>query len=182
MPSAPTLRGSRFALRPWRHSDAPALAPACGDADICRFTRVPLAYSPAAAEAWIAAQRRRVEDGSAVVLAIEPAGGDLPVGMAGVFGLGEPQPEARLGYWLIRAFRGQRLARDAAQLLTTWALTELGLQALHADIEPDNVASKRVAQALGARPSGQVPATTAGRLVMLDRYTIVPRTPLRRRV
>jgi ribosomal-protein-alanine N-acetyltransferase len=149
------------------------LEPAFDDADISRFTTVPLAYSLDGAEAWIARQQQRIDDGTAVVLAIELPDRPGPVGMIGVFGLDEPQPEARIGYWVIRAFRGRGLARDAARRLTTWAFDELGLEALHLDIEPQNAASRRVAQHLGARPNGMLCVTDAGRDVTLNRYTIV---------
>jgi len=173
VPTAPTLTGPRFELRPWRHSDAAELKPAFGDADISRFTTVPPTYSVAEAEAWIARQQRRIDDGTAVVLAIELPDRHGPVGMVGVFGLDRPQPEGLIGYWVIQAFRGRGLARDAARRLTAWAFAELGLQALHLDIEPQNVASTRIARHLGAEPNGRLRATDAGREVTLDRYTLL---------
>jgi [ribosomal protein S5]-alanine N-acetyltransferase len=172
MRSAPTLSGTGFTLRPWREGDAAALEPACSDADIRRFSWVPASYSPDAAAAWIAHHRERLQEGTGLILAIEAAERKLPVGMVGIFALDERR--ARIGYWIIQAFRGRGLALEAARCLMTWAFAELAPEALQLDIEPHNVASQRVARQLGARPSGQVVKTEAGHRLVFDRYTIQP--------
>jgi RimJ/RimL family protein N-acetyltransferase len=170
--SAPTLTGPGFTLRPWRQGDGAALEPACADADISRFTWVPPTYSPNEAEAWIAHQHERLRQGTAMILAIEIAEHAVPVGMIGLFALDEERP--RIGYWIIRAFRGRGLAAQAARRLMSWAFAELAPEALQLDIEAHNVASQRVAGDLGATPAGQVSRTAAGRSVTFDRYTIAP--------
>jgi RimJ/RimL family protein N-acetyltransferase len=152
-------------LRAWERSDAPALEPACGDDDICRFTTVPRVYTLAAAEAWIERQHRRESDGSARVRAIVA---DRIIGMAGLFGMRDG--EARFGYWTIAQFRGQGYTTTAVKLLALWAFDERGLQAVHLDIEPGNRASRALAEAIGAAPAGRVDDRTDG--VVLDRYTL----------
>jgi RimJ/RimL family protein N-acetyltransferase len=91
----PTMAGSRLRLRPSVLADAPSLAPACGDPDICRFTSLPRHYSREAATAWIQRQHERIADGAAIVLAIESPSVGRPVGMVGLFGLNEPGCAAR---------------------------------------------------------------------------------------
>ena len=172
MRSAPTLTGTGFTLRPWRESDAPALEPACADAEIRRFSWVPPSYSPDAAASWIAHQHERLHEGTTLTLAIEAAGADLPVGMVGIFALDERRP--RIGYWIIQALRGRGLALEAARCLVTWAFAELAPEALQLDIEPHNAASQRVAWQLGARPSGQVVKIEAAGRLVFERYTIDP--------
>ena len=152
-------------LRAWELSDAPALEPACGDDDICRFTTVPRVYTPAGAEAWIRRQWKREADGSARVRAIVA---DQIVGMAGLFGMSDG--EGRFGYWTIAAYRDRGYTTTAVRLLAGWAFDQRGLQAVHLDIEPGNVASRAVAEAIGAVYAGEVENQTAG--VVLDRYTL----------
>jgi RimJ/RimL family protein N-acetyltransferase len=152
-------------LRTWERSDAPALEPACGDDEICRFTTVPRIYTLGAAEAWIERQHQRERDGSARVRAIVA---DQIVGMAGLFGIREG--EARFGYWTIAAFRGQGYTTTAVRLLAGWAFDQRGLQAVHIDIEPGNSASRSLAEAVGATPAGRVDHGREG--VVLDRFTL----------
>lgn len=81
---APSLMSDLVSLGQWRFGDTAALAPACGDEGICRFTTVPQLYTPASAQAWVELQHQRLADGTAVVLAIRPSGDRRPVGMVGL--------------------------------------------------------------------------------------------------
>jgi RimJ/RimL family protein N-acetyltransferase len=151
----PWLTGDGLTLRAWQPGDAPALEPACGDPDICRFTTVPASYSPEAADVWVRRQRQRAQDGTAWVWAIVPDDAAQPVGTVGLFGLDAGDRTARLGYWLIRAARGRGIAAAAVRLVARWAATR-PLDALFIDVEPGNEASRGVARAVGAAPSGPV--------------------------
>lgn len=168
----PALNDGRVALRGWRREDAPALAPACGDAEICRFTTVPRHYTIEAARDWIARQRAHARDGTAVVFAIVPLPGDRPVGTVGLFGLDELSATARFGYWLIAGSRGQGLAGAATALVAEWAFTRLRLTAIQIDREPANRASARVAERLGAVITGCRLIQHEGTQVKLVRHTL----------
>jgi RimJ/RimL family protein N-acetyltransferase len=159
-------------LRPWRLSDAPALREACGDQGITRFTTVPEVFSEEAATDWINRQRQHAERGTAMVLAIVDAGGHIPVGMVGLFGLGRGEPTARLGYWLVNHARGRGLATAAARGLTAWGFDHLGLDQVVIDREPTNLASARVAEKLGAGETGARLTEYHGSGVELIRYVI----------
>jgi RimJ/RimL family protein N-acetyltransferase len=169
----PELSDDRVTLRGWHDDDAAALRPACGDAAICRFTTVPLSYSLAEARAWIGRQRAHAADGSAVILAIVPHEHGEPVGMVGLFGLSEPEPTARFGYWLMADWRGRGLAGAATALLAPWGFTDLGLEAIHIDREAGNTASARVAEQLGAVPNGSRSVVYGGAELELTRHTLV---------
>jgi RimJ/RimL family protein N-acetyltransferase len=171
---APTLIGDVVTLQPWRAVDQAALAPACGDDVICRFTTVPRRYSPRAAKAWIARQEQRRAAGEAIVLAIRPRAAP-PVGTVGLFGLDSPDPHARLGYWLVREWRGRGLGREGVELLARWAFRELAVSALYLDIEPGNVASQRLADVLGARRVGQLQKQFFGAELTLTRFALTQR-------
>lgn len=104
--SVPTITGDGLRLRPWALADVEALEAACGDPDICRFTTVPHHYTQEAATNWIRRQHKRISDGAGVVLAIEPESVGQPVGLVGLFGLGEPGQTARFGYWILLSRTG----------------------------------------------------------------------------
>jgi [ribosomal protein S5]-alanine N-acetyltransferase len=168
----PTLTTRDCKLRPWTLEDASALREACGDADICRFTTVPVVYSEDAAVQWIERQRVRAAAGTGIVLAIVPTGDPQPVGMIGLFGMNRPEPIARFGYWLIARARGRGLATDAARALSRWAFACLEVEALLIDCEPSNLASARVAAHLGATLSGSRWVRIGDDEVELDRYRL----------
>ena len=158
--------------RPWALTDAASLEPACGDPDICRFTTVPRHYTPEAAAAWISRQHSRIADGAGIVLAIEPESVQHPVGMVGLFGLDEPGPVVRFGYWIMRDHRRSGLASEAVRLVVDWAVAHLDIEVLHIDVEPGNEASRRVAQAVGAKCDRQLTRKLTGQDVVLERFTL----------
>ena len=137
-----------------------------------RFTTVPEVFSEEPAIDWINRQRQHAERGTAVVLAILDAGGHVPVGMVGLFGLGRGDRAARLGYWLLNHARGRGLATAAARGLAAWGFDHLGLDQVIIDREPTNVASARVAEKLGAKEIGARLTEYHGSDVQLIRYVV----------
>jgi [ribosomal protein S5]-alanine N-acetyltransferase len=168
----PVLANGQVLVRGWRTEDAESLRPACGDPDVCRFTTVPLAYTIGAAQAWIARQHGHAHNRTAVVWAVVPTEAEQPVGMVGLFGLGEPEQEARFGYWLVSAWRGRGLATAATALVAEWGFSEFGLSAIHIDREPANRASAAVAEHLGAAITGPHILSYHGAEVELIRHTL----------
>lgn len=59
------------------------------------------------------------------------------------------QPEVEVAYLLAKTHWGQGLASEAAQAITLYGFEQLGLSRLICMIEPDNVASIRVAERIG---------------------------------
>jgi RimJ/RimL family protein N-acetyltransferase len=168
------LDREQLTLRTWRRDDAPVLAAACGDPDITRHTTIPATYSRPAAEAWIANQLQRTSSGEALILAVVPNDTREPVGMAGLFGLGEIDGP-RLGYWIVREQRGRGLASEAAALLVSWAGAR-GYPTVTVEVEPQNVASRAVASRLGATlRDRRTVRLDGGRTVELDRFLVRPR-------
>ena len=84
----------------------------------------------------------------------EKASGRL-VGWAGIFRPFD-WPEHELGYALARPFWGKGHATEAARAALAWAHRELGPPSLVSYIDPDNAASIRVAERLGARRDGTI--------------------------
>jgi hypothetical protein len=80
LPHELRLENEHVVLRDWRDSDAPALAPVCGEWDVCAFTSVPWTYSEAGALAWIERQRHKRAAGTVLALAIQSRDDDRALG------------------------------------------------------------------------------------------------------
>lgn len=154
LPDELRLEGDRVVLRDWRDEDAPALEPVCGERDVCAFSSVPWAYSEAGALAWVERQRRKRAAGTALTLAIQAPDEERPLGNVNLAGLGDRGRQAEIGYWLVPAARGRGLATGAVSLLVDWGFERLGLDRVEFSILPENLASQRVAERLGATPEG----------------------------
>lgn len=77
-------------------------------------------------------------------------------GYAGYCGLWFPEgwPEPEIGWGLMPAFRGRGYVTEAARRVRDHAYRDLGWTTLISTVDPDNHASARVAQRLGARRDG----------------------------
>lgn len=168
----PPLGDDRVSLRPWAPEDALSLAPLCGDPAVCRGTTVPWAYTPEAAGEWISRQAAKHRAREAIVLAVVPEGTREPVGTVTLNGFVWPESTARLGYFLRADARGRGLGSAAARLLAGWGLTELPLDRLELHVEPANLASRRVAEGLGATATGCIERTVRGASMVLVVHTL----------
>lgn len=85
-------------------------------------------------------------------------GGGTPVGMCGLIKR-DHLPTADLGFAFLPAWRGQGLAREAAEGVLRWARDHLGLQRILAIVTPSNAPSLGLLQRLGFADEGliQVP-------------------------
>jgi GNAT superfamily N-acetyltransferase len=79
----------------------------------------------------------------------------LAVGDAGFFGPPGADGEVEIGYALVPGARGSGLAGEAVALLAEWALSQPGVRALTARVEPGNAASLRLLDRLGFVADGR---------------------------
>ncbi len=88
---------------------------------------------------------------------IERTSGEV-VGYCGLFYFPDVagQTEIELGYRLARAWWGQGYATEAARAVRDYAFNTLGLKRLVAMIDPQNLASIRVAEKIGMRYEKEV--------------------------
>jgi RimJ/RimL family protein N-acetyltransferase len=145
--SQPTLTGPRVLLRPWRSDDADAVFAACQDAEIQRWTQVPVPYAREHAEEFVGriAPETWAEGGG--LFAVEPRDGGPLVGSIGLF---PPRDGfAQAGYWTTAAHRGRGFTAEALGLLTAWAFAEVGLRRVELVVDPDNAGSRGVAERAG---------------------------------
>ena len=178
----PPLAGTRYGLRLWAPEDASALAAAWADPEVRRRMPVPDPADEAAAADWIGGCAGRRTAGLALDLVVvdlsEP---DRAVvhGEVGLSAVDRDRGTARIGWWTAPAHRRRGVATEAVSLLAQWALGPLGLDALVAEVDPDNTGSLAVARTAGfedlgrpvdgrtvlmARPSGVVGGGATGRV------------------
>ncbi len=135
-----------LALRPWRSSDAPALAAAWSDDAIATWLAPP-ATSVAAAARWIDGWSARRDAGVALDLVI-----DVDGTVAGELGWSSFDPRRRaalVGYWVGPDHRGHGLAARVLRATSAWFFETLSGEALIAQCSPRNAASVRTAERAG---------------------------------
>lgn len=146
----------RLTLRPLRPEDAELLHRLVNDWAVSRtLAAVPFPYPRELADEWIASTRSELATGTAWHLAItgEDSGSELLVGVVGLRRLSKSRA-GRLGYWVGRRFWGHGVATEAAGKLARWALANLDLDRLEANVATDNPASAAVLRRIGFRESG----------------------------
>ena len=150
----PPLADERVLLRPWQVPDLALIEQASRDPAITVGTSVPVPYSEAAGDAWLARQHAQREQRTGISLAIADAATGRAIGYVGVSGLVWRHRRGSLGYWITGARRGQGLTSAAVALLVPWAFEVLGLVRVEAVVEVANHASQRVLERNGFRPEG----------------------------
>lgn len=167
LPPEPPLAGMRYGLRLWAPEDASALAAAWADPEVRRRMPVPTPADEAVAAKWISGCAGRRTAGLALDLAVvdlsEP---DRAVvhGEVGLSAIDRDRGTARIGWWTAPDHRRRGVATEAVGLLARWALGSLGLEALVAEVDPDNIASLTVARKAGFENLGR---PVNGRMVLM---------------
>lgn len=172
LPPAADLRYQRreggILVRPLQAEDASALYAAVQDSVGSLSYWFPWCspgYSLADAQARVArctvTWKRGTEFGFGVFA------GEVPslVGMVGLNDLHDVRRSANLGYWIGERHRGRGVATRAASMVAAIAFEQLGLVRLELVMLPHNVASRRVAERLGAVYEDEI----NGRLVFQGR-------------
>jgi len=148
-----TLRTPRLALTLPETGDVDALFEACQDADIQRFTPIPSPYRRTDAEAFVERVPQDWESGVHLTWVIRE-GGRLSgtIGFYRVDGKGAGE----IGYWIAPGARGGGQLREAARAVIDWGFAGegLGLFRIEWRAVAGNIASARVARALGFRYEG----------------------------
>ncbi|MGJ3263778.1 MAG: GNAT family N-acetyltransferase [Salinarimonas sp.] len=147
----PRLETERLVLRAWREADFEPFAAFYADAESARHV--------GGVDDRIGAWRRMASYAGHWQLrgygfwALEETASGSFVGYCGLwFPEGWPEPE--IGWGLMPAFRGRGYVIEAARRVRDHAYRDLGWTTLISSIDPDNHASARVAQRLGARRDG----------------------------
>jgi RimJ/RimL family protein N-acetyltransferase len=158
-------------LRPWADADLATVADLATDPYVPLIGTVPSPFTEAAGLAYIARQHQRLVDGSGWSFAVEDRTSGRAVGGAGLW-LHDGGP-ATAGYVIAPRDRGRGLATAALQALTGFARA-VGVGPLELEIEPDNAASRRVAERAGFSFVQRLPQhlRIGDRLRTMDRYRL----------
>jgi RimJ/RimL family protein N-acetyltransferase len=160
-------------LRPPREEDIGAIAAACADPEIGRWTRVPYPYTREDASTWVALAEIARSRGSALHLLIAGADDDRLRGSIGVELRAHPAPHGELGYWVAADQRGHGVATRAARLLAEWALETLDLPRLEIHVLPENEPSREVARRAGFELESMRAIEFKGRIEEFEVYARV---------
>ncbi len=135
-------------LRPWRDSDVPAVAEACRDREIARWTTVPDNYGEADARAFLLYRHDALLAGATAPFAVVSEADEL-LGSIALLRIDSEQARAEAGYWLARWGRGQGHATRALRLICQWGFSALGLGRIELFAATGNKPSQRVAERAG---------------------------------
>jgi 8-oxo-dGTP diphosphatase len=156
-PDFAPIATERLTLRPLVPEDAPALHRLINDWEVTRnLAVVPFPYPRDLADEWIASTRQQIAAGTAYHLAITGKEGadELLIGAIGLR-IDAKTRVGRLGYWVGRRFWGHGVGSEAAGRFARWALANLDVERLEADVFTDNPGSMVVLRRIGFRHVGE---------------------------
>jgi 8-oxo-dGTP diphosphatase len=146
---------ARLTLRPPAPGDAEAIHRLVNTWPVVRMlSRLPYPYPRQLTDEWIASTVTQRRDGRAWHLAItgQEDGREMVIGCVG---LRVEQRTGHLGYWVGERFWGHGVAAEAAGRVVSWALANLALDRVQAQVSIDNPASAAVLRRLGFREVGR---------------------------
>jgi RimJ/RimL family protein N-acetyltransferase len=146
----PELQQGPVLLRPFVPSDLPLIRQAASDPYIPAVTSVPSPYSDDGGRAFIERQLDQAVGGHGYPFVIsDPADPRQGFGGLGLWLHEIESGRASIGYWVVPAARGRKLAGWALRCVVSFAFEVLGIPRLHLFIEPWNIASRRTAEFAG---------------------------------
>lgn len=151
------LSGETFRLRRWRAGDAPALLELAREsaADIGpRMMWTDTVTDLAGAEHFIVERLHQWDTGEGYAFVAEDRATGRLLGGGAVGHINRLHRVANLGYFVRTSERGRGLAVALSRLLAEFAFGDLWIQRLEILVEPNNAASLRVAEKLGAVREG----------------------------
>ena len=149
-PPDPALKTGYVALRPFRAGDAAAVAAACTDPEIVRFTFMQEGLTEDEAGEWIDKANEWWPHGHPRFAIVDADDGLLgQVGMA----VNAHHRSAEVYYWVTPAERRRGVASGALGLIADWAFS-MGIERLFLLIDPDNGPSNRLAEHMGFAKEG----------------------------
>ena len=144
------LTGPRVVIRPFRLDDVPAVLRYASDPEVSRYLPWEPYSDPETAEAFVASTLRGADRWYARAIELR-ATGDV---VGGVDLRIDPRDRrtAEIGYALARTFWGRGYAHEAADLMLTFAFTELQIETIHALCVRENTRSIHILERLGLIP------------------------------
>ncbi|MFO1413799.1 MAG: GNAT family protein [Burkholderiales bacterium] len=143
------LAGRRARLRAVTTADVPALFALFSDPEVMRYWSRPPFTDEAQARKLVRDIHAGYRSGELIQWAVTVDGRDELVGTCTLFHFVPSCRRAEVGYVLARRLWGQGVMRDALGTLVAHAFGALDCHRLEADIDPANVPSARLLEALG---------------------------------
>jgi RimJ/RimL family protein N-acetyltransferase len=141
-------------LEPLGEQHLEGLAALGQDPLVAQNTRVPEPWPDGFEHTWLGLYAQGREDGTRDGYAVVDVETGAFLGLAGVVDIHPDQNQGEIGYALAPDARGRGIATRALDLVTRYALEELGLERVELQIATDNDASIRVAEKCGYRREG----------------------------
>jgi RimJ/RimL family protein N-acetyltransferase/DNA-binding CsgD family transcriptional regulator len=154
VPTPPILGDGVVSLRPPRADDADDVTLGCQDPQTAAWTTVPVPYSHADAEQWLATRATPAEWWAGPAWAITLAPSDRWCGTIDLRPDGSGGAE--VGFLLAPWARGRGHMARALRLVCTWAFTSLGLKVVIWYAHAGNEASLRTARSVGFQVADHV--------------------------
>lgn len=155
--SSSIIKTPRLLLRPLRTRDAGALFDIYSDPRVCRFLVHPPWKEIRQAHEFLARDFSARDSRRSLRFAIEVSAEGVLAGECALFNLHDASRRAETGLAIASRWWGKGLAFEAMEALVEFAMDDMGLNRLEADVDPRNAASARVLQKLGFRLEGHMP-------------------------
>lgn len=145
-----TLETERLLVRPWTVADRPEFAALTSDVEVLRYINGGIVYGDAEIDEFYERQNRQLKQlGVCMGAVIEKSSGAV-IGLSGVQQLGD-RDDLEIGWVFARDAWGKGYATEAGGAAAAYVLETLQRPRVVAIINPDNAASKRVAERLGMK-------------------------------
>lgn len=151
-----TLHTTRLLLRALREADAPSLLAIFSDAMFMRYGTTPPWKAMCEADAMIARDLKAMALGERIRLGIERVEDKALIGICTLFDLDQSCRSAQIGYGLGSKFWGNGYMNEALVALLEYGFSELSLNRIEADIDPENVHSAKSLARIGFIKEGHL--------------------------
>jgi RimJ/RimL family protein N-acetyltransferase len=152
------IETQRLLLRQWRDDDVEPYARICADAEVMRYIGGGAALTREQSEAQISDFVRHWEEHGFGLWAIEHKASGAFVGFVGLShqdGWTESEHKREVGWRLDPAYWGRGFATEGAVASVRYGFEVLGLERIISIIQPENKASRRVAEKAGLSLQGE---------------------------
>ena len=155
-PTFPVLATERLRLRELADDDAPALLAMFSDPEVMRYWGRPPFSDIADARELLDRIRRGYREGRGIEWAVTLAGDDRLIGKVCHHRILAEHHRAEMGYGLARAAWRNGYAVEALRAIVDFGFGQMGLHSIEAQLDPDNLASRRTLERLGFVEEGHL--------------------------
>lgn len=145
---------ARLVVRPVASADLPALLAVNGDDEVTRFLPYPSWRSLADGQAWFERMSILGARGESAQYVIVERHSGLAIGTCLLFRHEESSGRAEVGYVLGRRYWRHGYMTEALAGLVDNAFKVLALRRLEAEVDPQNIGSRRLLEKTGFTPEG----------------------------